>query len=105
MKSFMKRTLLAMLRFCLGIKIVDQRTGKILGKVLVVRWKGGLRIIGLEEACVVPHFLPQKRETYWAQDLGFSTWAPPDFPSLYQDTSAEATKSQVQDNNNPIMHE
>jgi hypothetical protein len=80
MKSMVRRIGLAVLCRLWGVKLVDQRTGEVIGRVVVVRWKGGLRLIGLNGVAVQPHFLPQATESYWAQDLGFSTHPPPDFP-------------------------
>jgi hypothetical protein len=80
MKSIVRRIGLAVLCRLWGVKLVDQRTGEVIGRVVVVRWKGGLRLIGLNGVAVQPHFLPQATESYWAQDLGFSTHPPPDFP-------------------------
>jgi hypothetical protein len=80
MKSMVRRIGLAVLCRLWGVKLVDQRTGAVIGRVVVVRWKGGLRLIGLNGVAVQPHFLPQATESYWAQDLGFSTHPPPDFP-------------------------
>lgn len=85
MKSFLKRAGLGMLRCFFGVKLLDQRTGEVIGKVVVVRWKGTLRLIGLDGVAVRPHFLPQKKEIYWAQDLGFSTHPAPDFPHVAND--------------------
>ena len=82
MKGIFRKLGLAVLRGMLGVSLVDQRTGKAIGKVVVVRWKGGLRLIGLDDVAVYPHFLPQNKEKYWAQDLGFSTHAPPDYPHV-----------------------
>ena len=80
MKAILRRMGLAVLRRLWGMKLVDQRTGEVIARVVVVRWKGGLKVIGLDGVAVRPHFLPQTTESYWAQDLGFSTHPPPDFP-------------------------
>ena len=82
MKTFFKKWAVSGLRFVLGVKVVDQRSGAVLGRVVVRPWKGGLRLIGLDGVALRPHFLPQDREVYWAQDLGFSTHPPPDFPHV-----------------------
>jgi len=82
MKTLFKRLGLAVLRGVFGVKLVDQRTGGIIGKIVVLRWKGKLRILGLDGVAVRPHFLPQATEVYWAQDLGFSTHPPPDYPHV-----------------------
>jgi hypothetical protein len=82
MMAFLKKVGMRFLRFLCGFNLIDQRTGKVIGRVVLVRWKGGLRLIGLEGVALRPHFLPQEKERYWAQDLGFSTHAPPDFPKV-----------------------
>ena len=82
MKTFCKRLGLRILQAMFGIKMVDQRTGEIIAKVVVLRWRGKLRFLGLNGVAVRPHFLPQEKEVYWAQDLGFSTHPPPDFPNV-----------------------
>ena len=63
----------------------------MIGRVVVIRWRGGLRLIGMEGAALRPHFLPQEKEMYWAQDLGFSTHPPPDFPYVENSYSADLT--------------
>lgn len=69
---------LAVLRAC-GTTIVDAETGAPLGRAFLFTWRGTVKVIGLETP-VRPVFLPQKRLTYWKQDLGFTTHPPPDFP-------------------------
>ena len=63
----------------LGSPVVDQRTGRVLGRAMIVAFGGKVHLIGLE-AAVRPVFLPQPRLTYWRQELGFTTHPPPDFP-------------------------
>ena len=82
MTAFCKRIGLAVLRRVFGVKLVDQRTGEVIGRIVVIRWKGRLRFLGLDGVAVRPHFLPQEKEVYWAQDLGFSSHPPPDFPHV-----------------------
>jgi hypothetical protein len=64
----------------LGTRLRDAETGEVLGRVLIVPWRGRIHVIGLEEVTVRPAFLPQQRLTYWKQDLGFTKVPPPDFP-------------------------
>lgn len=78
MKKFTRAIGLALAR-AIGTRIFDQRTGRTLGKALMVPWRGKIHVIGLE-AAVRPVFLPQKRLTYWKQELGFTTHPHPDFP-------------------------
>lgn len=68
----------------LGTTITDARTGRRLGRAFIFPWKGTLKVIGLETP-VRPVFLPQKRLTYWKQELGFATHPAPDFPHCGKD--------------------
>ncbi len=63
----------------LGAPVVDQRTGRTLGRALVLTIGGRVHVIGLD-AIVQPVFLPQPRLTFWKQELGFTTHPAPDFP-------------------------
>lgn len=61
----------------------DYATGERIGRALLIPWRGKVHIIGLETT-VRPVFLPQKRLTYWKQELGFTQHPPPDFPNVRQ---------------------
>ena len=63
----------------LGAPVYDVRTGALLGRALLVPFRGKVHVIGLETA-VIPVFSPQERLTYWKQELGFTAHPPPDFP-------------------------
>ena len=63
----------------LGSSIVDQRTGRVLGRALLVPCGGKVHVIGLE-ASVLPVFCAQPRLTYWKQEIGFTTHPELDFP-------------------------
>ena len=79
----MKKILLALLKAAtvvFGARVIDQRTGKQVGKALFIPWRGKLRIIGLEDKRVIASFESQQRLTYWNQALTFSTHPEPDFP-------------------------
>lgn len=73
------RALILRVAHVLGSTVVDARTGQVLGRALLVPFRGRIHIIGLDVA-VVPVFLPQQRLTYWKQELGFAAHPPPDFP-------------------------
>jgi hypothetical protein len=80
----MKRFLLVLLKAAtavFGARVIDQRTGKCVGKALFIPWRGKLRIIGLEEKRIIAAFEGQQRLTYWNQALTFSTHPEPDFPN------------------------
>lgn len=64
-----------------GTRLVDFQTGRDLGKAFVIGWRGKIHVIGLEQA-VRAVFLPQKRLTYWKQEIGFTTHPPPDYPNV-----------------------
>lgn len=79
----MKRVLLVLLKavtVVFGARVVDQRTGKTIGKALFIPWRGKLRVIGLGGKRVIAAFETQQRLTYWNQALTFSTHPEPDFP-------------------------
>jgi hypothetical protein len=59
--------------------LVDFRTGKKIGRALLLPWRGKIHVIGLEEAVQVA-FIPQERLTFWKQEIGFTVHPPPDFP-------------------------
>ena len=63
----------------LGSPVRDQRTGRVLGRAMILSFRGKVHLIGLD-AVVRPVFLPQPRLTYWKQELGFTTHPDPDFP-------------------------
>ncbi len=78
----LKLTLRAMVLWLarlIGSQLVDARTGHVLGRALLVPFRGKIHVIGLETP-VVPVFTPQARLTYWKQELGFTVHPPPDFP-------------------------
>jgi len=74
------RLLLKAVTAVLGRRVIDQRTGQVVGKAIFIFWRGKLRVIGLEEKRVIPAFEHQQRLTYWNQALTFSTHPEPDFP-------------------------
>lgn len=80
MKTVLRQFLKGLV-FVFGARIVDQRTGKVIGKALFIAWRGRLRVIGLEERRVIPKFESQERLTYWQQSISFSTHPEPDFPN------------------------
>jgi len=63
-----------------GNKIIDCSSGRVLGRGLLIPWRGKVHVIGLETP-VRAVFLPQKRLTYWKQEIGFTTHPAPDFPN------------------------
>jgi hypothetical protein len=78
--SAVRRVVLALARR-MGTKIVDAETGAVIGRAFLVPWRGKIAVIGLD-AEVKPVFLPQKRLTYWKQEIGFTLHAPADFPHV-----------------------
>ncbi len=65
-----------------GSDLVDAETGKVIGRALLVPWRGRIIVLGLSPAQPVrPVFVTQERLTYWKQEIGFTTHPPPDFAS------------------------
>ena len=65
----------------IGTRIVDYRTGRNLGRAIMIPWRGKIHIIGLQEA-VRPVFRPQERLTYWKQEIIFTVHDRPDFKNV-----------------------
>ena len=63
----------------IGTRVTDFHTGRQLGKALIVPWRGKIHVIGLEKN-VRAIFQPQKRLTYWKQEIVFTTQPAVDFP-------------------------
>lgn len=63
----------------LGSPIRDERTGEVLGRGLVLVWRGRVHLFGLNGG-VLPLPIPQPRITYWHQSIGFTRPTVPDFP-------------------------
>ena len=63
----------------IGTPIKDFPSGRPLGRALIIPWRGKIHVIGLK-AAVLPRFQPQKRLTYWKQEIVFTVHPPPDFP-------------------------
>ena len=80
MKMFVRAIGLTLARL-LGSQIVDYRSGRPLGRALLVAWRGRIHVIGLEHSVRLV-FLPQERLTYWKQEIGFTVHPPPDFPNV-----------------------
>ncbi len=78
LKRFIRDAAVRLMRAC-GSDIRDAETGAVIGRALLVPWRGRIKVIGLETT-IRPVFLPQPRLTYWKQELGFTVHPPPDFP-------------------------
>ena len=63
----------------IGTPVRDFHSGKSLGRALMLPWRGKIHVIGLKEP-LRPMFQPQKRLTYWKQEIVFTEHPPPDFP-------------------------
>lgn len=82
---FMKETFrswgLILVRAC-GTTITDAQSQQFLGKAFIFLWRGRIHLIGYEGPPIIPHFLPQKKVTYWRSTIGFKKMAQVDFPSI-----------------------
>ncbi len=75
------RSAILMIAHTFGARVIDFQSGRLLGKALIIPWRGKIHVIGLKTA-VRPMFQPQKRLTYWKQEIGFTVHPPPDFPNI-----------------------
>ena len=80
MRKFIRAVGLAIARK-IGARITDYRTGKVIGRAIIIPWRGKIHIVGLQ-AAVRPIFRPQKRLTYWKQEIIFTVHDQPDFKNL-----------------------
>lgn len=76
----------------LGTDIIDQRTGKSVGRALLLPWRGKIHVIGLE-APVRVIWIAQQRLTYWKQEIGFATHPKTDFPNIRTGPPGETRKN------------
>jgi hypothetical protein len=81
LKDLIKPILPLLVRL-LGSPIRDTRTGNLVGRAILVPWKGTIRVIGLSHAFVMPRFAPVRQTFYWHQTIEFSTHPPVDYPRL-----------------------
>ena len=63
----------------IGSPVIDYQTGKLLSRALFIPWRGKIHVIGLEKD-VRAIFQPQKRLTYWKQEIVFTTHPSVNFP-------------------------
>jgi hypothetical protein len=84
MKKFLRNLALAVIhRF--GSQLVDQRTGRPIGRVLVLTWAGRIHIIGLPNLGDVPEqqvrWKSEPHTVFYRQSLEFASHPQPDFPN------------------------
>ncbi|HMP76430.1 MAG TPA: hypothetical protein PKE12_09055 [Kiritimatiellia bacterium] len=78
LRATLSRTLVRIAR-AIGSPIRDVYSGEVIGRGLVFAFGGRIWVIGVEEN-LVPVFTPQRRLTYWRQQIGFTRHPPVDFP-------------------------
>src|SRR5436190_24354878 len=88
------RTVVLKIAHAIGSPIKDFRSGKSFGRALIVPWRGKIHVIGLQ-AAVRPMFQPQKRLTYWKQEIVFTEHPSPDF-QRESNSDGEAVSSNSQ---------
>lgn len=77
-----------------GTPVRDFRSGKSLGRAFIFPWRGKIQVIGLKEP-LRPMFQPQKRLTYWKQEIVFTEHPPPDFARERKAGETGISKPQV----------
>lgn len=88
------RSLVLKIARTFGTPLKDFRTGESLGRAFIIAWRGKIHVIGLQ-AVVRPTFQPQKRLTYWKQEIVFTEHPPPDFQRERNHGEAANPKSQA----------
>jgi hypothetical protein len=74
-----------------GNDLTDERTGRKVGRALLLCWRGRIHVLGWEgEDQVIPTFLPQEQMVFWDRQIGFTTHPPPDFPHEAETPVAES---------------
>ena len=66
----------------IGSEIHDCQTGALLGRGLLIPWKGKIHLLGVDDLTLIPVPLEQTRITYWHQVVGFTQHSEPDFPRV-----------------------
>jgi len=87
------RSAVLMVAHTFGARVIDFESGRLLGKALIIPWRGKIHVIGLE-AAIRPMFQPQKRLTYWKQEIVFAEHPPPDFPNIRKTETAKPEPNQ-----------
>jgi hypothetical protein len=78
MRKFIRAVVLRIAQ-TIGTPIRDFQSGRRIGRALIIPWRGRIHVVGLKGA-VRPMFQPQKRLTYWKQEIVFTEHPSPDFP-------------------------
>ena len=76
------RAALILLVRCVGPRLVDAHSGRLLGRAFVLPWRGRRVLVGYEGDPLRLEFRTQPRLTYWKQESLFTTPPAPDFPAL-----------------------
>ena len=66
----------------------DYLTGERIGRALLIPWRGQIHVIGLD-ATIRVAWIPQKRLTYWKQEIGFTKHPPVDFPNVREQAGTD----------------
>lgn len=81
MPSFLK-SLVHWIVQIIGAPVIDQRTGRNLGKALLLPGWRTIRLVGLHTPYVRAVFLPEDRIRYGRHRIAFATQPPVDFPRI-----------------------
>lgn len=72
----------------IGTPIKDFQSGRKIGRALIIPWRGKIHVVGLK-AAVRPMFQPQRRLTYWKQEIVFTEYSAPDYPRETESASKD----------------
>lgn len=81
MKSYIRQWGLVVIRL-LGSNIVDVVDGEILGKAILIPWRGRVHLMGYEGIPLRMVCIPQEKVRYWRITVGFTKAEVPDYGRL-----------------------
>jgi hypothetical protein len=97
-RTFANRFLIGLAKV-FGMRLIDEDTKEVLGKALIIPFRGKIHLIGFhspgDHGFVIPQFDTQERATYWKQSIVFARHPIPDYPHEHsqRDTDASASAS------------
>lgn len=66
-----------------GSRLLDEKTGQVLGRAFIIPWRGRLMVIGYTGLLPLrPVVCRDSRLSYWKLTLGFTAPSQPDFDRI-----------------------
>jgi len=74
----------------IGSRIRDEESGEVLGKAIILPWRGKIYVIGYSGIKpLTMAFQTRARVSYWKQEVGFGSHNEPDFPRMTKPSSID----------------